>query len=175
MLPVSCRLSSTCEQERQKERSNGKYHLSTKHAMYNAQQQYTRWRAVFPGNARTSAHDWRRVLTLRLKTCSLFTLFTKFISLAGKLGQICTFFEVKRRKSASIIGIDHSCLGKSLPIWLLLLIPCKLAYFSGWLPSPSIIPRRIATKHSVISSHINLCSKWEGRHNTATARCCGVG
>src|SRR5215831_17372555 len=28
--------------------------------------------------------------------------------LSGKLGQICTDFEVKHRKSARIIGIDHS-------------------------------------------------------------------
>ena len=33
----------------------------------------------------------------------------------GKLGQICTNFEAKQRKSASIIGIDHSSPGKTAP------------------------------------------------------------
>jgi Transposase DDE domain len=33
----------------------------------------------------------------------------------GKLGEICTGFEVKQRKSASIIGIDHSLPGKTAP------------------------------------------------------------
>src|SRR6266516_3555007 len=31
-------------------RSNGKYRLATKNAIYNVQGKYTRWGAVFPGN-----------------------------------------------------------------------------------------------------------------------------
>ncbi len=34
---------------------------------------------------------------------------------AGKLGQICTGFEVKHRKSARIVGIDHPQSGKTAP------------------------------------------------------------
>src|SRR5215831_8200549 len=35
--------------------------------------------------------------------------------IGGKLGQICTDFEVKHRKSARIIGIDHSKPGNTAP------------------------------------------------------------
>jgi len=44
--------------------------------MYNAQYKYTRCGAVSPGDASKVAHDWHRLLTFRLKSCSLFTLFT---------------------------------------------------------------------------------------------------
>jgi hypothetical protein len=35
--------------------------------------------------------------------------------MTGKLGQICTNFEVKQRKSARIVGIDHSEPGETAP------------------------------------------------------------
>ena len=46
---------------------------------------------------------------------------SKQVKTCGKLGQICTNFEVKQRKSARIVGIDHSGPGETAP---------HLVYFS---------------------------------------------
>ena len=54
--------------------------LSMRYAMYTLEKQYTRWGAVFPGNASTSAHMEGQVLTSEGKTCSRRMSFTNFQS-----------------------------------------------------------------------------------------------
>ncbi len=61
-------------------------------------------RKVPPTDARPDSQQSRRIPMFHLKTCSLFTSFTK----GGKLGQTSTNFQVKRGKSARNIGIDTS-------------------------------------------------------------------
>jgi hypothetical protein len=50
--------------------------------MYNSQFKYTRYGAVFPGDASKVAHDSHRSLTFHLKTCSHFRSYTHLVKRA---------------------------------------------------------------------------------------------